>query len=491
MKHLSASLFFLALPLLARAQNSPGQSEFSTYAPAGPLDMVDLSTGNFRLNIPVLEVPGPEGSFALPLHYRAGIGLNQEASWVRLGWSLNAGAITRTINQFPDDANGEPLVLINKNPGRRGWSSNLGVLNLGWDSQDGHKGNIDLGVAAANWQGGSTGVSVAGLGYQQGKGVTLDPVQAVSTALTVVTAGTAGTISKALGVAGKAAATGVEVGFSAVVGVAVAQAVGNLTGPSSKAGGYTRVTQRFEKHGGLFTNYWIFIDNSSTQKMYGPLYFQNLGAGANPGAPEIKYGPKLYRGGTAAGQAGVFYAQEQNSTTSTSYRQEVSADVSLPVKPFDPYEKNNMRPLSVAYDNFTVSGPGVSGNIRPYRLDVGSVAFPRQMNDEHFKYNLVPFAQQRPEFIYEGSTSNTYEHPQRQPGPAGHQPAVERGPPGRERQATLRRRHPRAARPLRPEGRTAGPGSPGGVLHQRRNQPGRYRRAGCPGQVPELRRAGV
>ena len=43
---------------------------------------------------------------------------------------------------------------------------------------------------------------------------------------------------------------------------------------------------------------------------------------------------------------------------------------------------------------------------------MGSVAFPRQMNDEHFKYNLVPFAQQRAEFIYEGSASNTYEHPQ-------------------------------------------------------------------------------
>ena len=37
MKHLCASLFLLAPPLLARAQNSPGQSEFSPYTPAGPL----------------------------------------------------------------------------------------------------------------------------------------------------------------------------------------------------------------------------------------------------------------------------------------------------------------------------------------------------------------------------------------------------------------------------------------------------------------------
>ena len=411
MKHLSASLFLLALPLLARAQNSPGQSEFSTYAPAGPLDMVDMSTGNFRLNIPVLEVPGPEGSFALPLHYRAGIGLNQEASWVGLGWSLNAGAITRTINQFPDDANGEPLVLINKNPGRRGWSSNLGVLNLGWDSQTGHKGNVDIGVASTSWNNGFEGASVAGLGYQKGKGVTFDGLQFINAVILAATVGTSSGISATMGITNKAAATGVEIGISSAVGVGVAKGIGAFTNPSSKGGGYTRVAQRYD-HRGLYTNYWIFIDNNNVQKMYGPLYFQNLGAGASATAPERQYGPNIYRGGTAAGKAGVFYVLDQPSNSSTSYRQEVSADVSLFTNPFDDYQTNSLHQLDVTYDNFTVSGPGVSGNIRPYRLDVGSVAFPRQMNDEHFKYNLVPFAQQRPEFIYEGSVSNTYEHPQ-------------------------------------------------------------------------------
>ena len=377
--------------------------------------MVDLSTGNFRLNIPVLEVPGPEGSFALPLHYRAGIGLNQEASWVGLGWSLNAGAITRMVNQFPDDANGEPLVIINKNPITRGWYARKGLINLGWDQQAGHVGNVDIGVASVGWKNGLNSASVAGFGYEQGKGATFSVTQLAAAVATVVTVGTSSGISAAMGVSGKAAATGVEIGVGSATSVALAQGAGSFMGPSSKGGGYTRVTQNYEKKGfflGSYTNYWIFIDNSSTQKMYGPLYFQNLGAGANSGAVERGYGPNLYKGSTAAGKAGVFYSFEQNSTTGTSYRQEVSADVSLPVKPFDPYEKNNMRPLSVTYDNFTVSGPGVSGNIRPYRLDVGSVAFPRQMNDEHFKYNLVPFAQQRAEFIYEGSAANTYEHAQ-------------------------------------------------------------------------------
>ncbi|UYZ62538.1 hypothetical protein [Hymenobacter weizhouensis] len=52
---------FRRILLLTHAQNSSGQSEFNTYAPGGPLEMVDLSTGNFRLNLPVfrlLIVPG-------------------------------------------------------------------------------------------------------------------------------------------------------------------------------------------------------------------------------------------------------------------------------------------------------------------------------------------------------------------------------------------------------------------------------------------------
>jgi hypothetical protein len=44
--------------------------------------MVNLTTGDMTYNIPILDVPGPERSFSLPLTYRAGIRLEQEASWV-------------------------------------------------------------------------------------------------------------------------------------------------------------------------------------------------------------------------------------------------------------------------------------------------------------------------------------------------------------------------------------------------------------------------
>jgi YD repeat-containing protein len=62
-----------------------------------------MVTGDLTYNIPLLEVPGPAGSYPLSLSYHAGIMPGEEASWVGLGWTLNPGAITRSVNGFPDD----------------------------------------------------------------------------------------------------------------------------------------------------------------------------------------------------------------------------------------------------------------------------------------------------------------------------------------------------------------------------------------------------
>lgn len=53
-----------------------------------------------------MTVTGPNGeAFPLNLSYHAGIGVDQEASWVGLGWDLNTGEISRNINGVPDDWN--------------------------------------------------------------------------------------------------------------------------------------------------------------------------------------------------------------------------------------------------------------------------------------------------------------------------------------------------------------------------------------------------
>lgn len=86
------------------ASNSgPIAPEAASFEPVDAPDMVNLSTGDLSYVMPLLNVPSPEGGYPLALSYHAGIAMDQEASWVGLGWNLNPGAINRTISGVPDD----------------------------------------------------------------------------------------------------------------------------------------------------------------------------------------------------------------------------------------------------------------------------------------------------------------------------------------------------------------------------------------------------
>src|SRR3989344_3739077 len=63
----------------------------------------DLYTGDLGLNLPLLNVPGRSLDVPLSLTYSSGIRVDDEASWVGLGWNLGVGAITRAINNEADD----------------------------------------------------------------------------------------------------------------------------------------------------------------------------------------------------------------------------------------------------------------------------------------------------------------------------------------------------------------------------------------------------
>lgn len=67
--------------------------------------MVNLFTGDFSYNIPLLDVEG----YPVNLFYNAGIGMEQEASWVGLGWNLNPGVVERNLRGLPDDFKGDQI----------------------------------------------------------------------------------------------------------------------------------------------------------------------------------------------------------------------------------------------------------------------------------------------------------------------------------------------------------------------------------------------
>lgn len=103
--------FFLAVfsiellcPVAVQALTSgPSQPEITKFEPAGASDLVDLFTGDLKYNIPLLDV----GGYPINLSYQSGTGMEDEASWVGAGWSLNPGAINRAMRGLPDDFNGD------------------------------------------------------------------------------------------------------------------------------------------------------------------------------------------------------------------------------------------------------------------------------------------------------------------------------------------------------------------------------------------------
>ncbi len=72
--------------------------------------MVDGYTGDFHYSVPLLTVPGPNGeSVSIAANYRAGITVNQKASWIGLGWDYNPGEISRQVVNLPDDYDGREV----------------------------------------------------------------------------------------------------------------------------------------------------------------------------------------------------------------------------------------------------------------------------------------------------------------------------------------------------------------------------------------------
>ncbi|MGE0562545.1 MAG: hypothetical protein AB7O47_12070 [Flavobacteriales bacterium] len=81
------------------AQDNNGQSPAMQLA-----NHVNPFTGDFNYSIPLVGISGPNGeSFPLNLNYAGGIKVDQQASWVGLGWDLNIGEINRQVNGVPDD----------------------------------------------------------------------------------------------------------------------------------------------------------------------------------------------------------------------------------------------------------------------------------------------------------------------------------------------------------------------------------------------------
>ena len=100
-------LFQIIYPTAAFAlTGGPSQPETQSFTPAGVTDLVDPFSGDFSYNIPLMDV----GGYPIGLSYSSGISMEQEASWVGLGWNINPGVISRNVRGIPDDFKGDEVV---------------------------------------------------------------------------------------------------------------------------------------------------------------------------------------------------------------------------------------------------------------------------------------------------------------------------------------------------------------------------------------------
>lgn len=84
----------------------PSQPEMTAFKSVGSDNMVSPFTGDFSYNLPLLDV----GGYPINMFYNSGITMDQEASWVGLGWNINPGTITRNMRGLPDDFNGSDKI---------------------------------------------------------------------------------------------------------------------------------------------------------------------------------------------------------------------------------------------------------------------------------------------------------------------------------------------------------------------------------------------
>ncbi|MCK4662468.1 MAG: hypothetical protein KAT68_06365, partial [Bacteroidales bacterium] len=109
MKKIILPLSILLLTVISlKSQNAGISPSPNSSALCSSVSSVNLYTGVPSINLPLYKLQTKEFSLPISLSYNAsGIKVEQVASWVGLGWSLNAGGVvTRVVNGSPDDVRG-------------------------------------------------------------------------------------------------------------------------------------------------------------------------------------------------------------------------------------------------------------------------------------------------------------------------------------------------------------------------------------------------
>ena len=394
--------------LLAIA-NQVVQPEFASYEDFNSPDMVNLITGDFTYNIPVLNVPSPEGGYQVSLAYHAGIQTEEESSWVGLGWNLNPGAMVRNLNQHPDDYSGEVVDTKVTNPGGTGWIKSVPYGVATYDSETGYGGAVNFaGIVDISYGDGHETVGISPIGLKIKDGITWSwdaeymAQSLTSIGMNYILSG----FSAENG--GQATSIGVQAGMMALNGYITSK--NSPASNSTYASGAYKLNVRTSANPfDPDTEYNWYLNGTTSISKYGTLYLGEMPTSTSIWGPEWRI--TAHNSDYSSVGAGTFPNQARFYALSHS-----TPGWSVPTSDMHVYydgsnygESNN--PHNLSYDDFVVHGPGVSGVIKPYREDIGSLSNPVVDKQFHYCYFGPRFKEKtnyKVQFKYDGDISNSY-----------------------------------------------------------------------------------
>ncbi|HEY0611464.1 MAG TPA: hypothetical protein VGD35_17455, partial [Chitinophaga sp.] len=366
----------------------PTQPESQAFQSVNNDNMVDLFSGDLSYSVPLLDV----GGYPVAIGYNSGITMDQEASWVGLGWNINPGTITRNMRGLPDDFNGASDSIIktasvkeNKTIGVTAGADfelagfpltlgvSLGVLHnnyRGWGMESGISAGINSGASSAGTLAG--GLSLTSSSQN---GVSLSPSLSYSLAENDAKekGGFGGSVSTGLSYNTRSGMKALQ--FSAgVTQTYKQQTVAKATGEAAKR------TQPSGQSMGLFSSNLSFAYPAFTPTISLPytsyLYTVTLKTGG-----EIKVGhPSLFISGYVSKQyiadedkrmriPAFGYLNYQNAAGNPGVLLDFNREKEMAYR--EKPEIPNIAIPSYTYDVFSMSGEGTGGSFRAYRSDIG------------------------------------------------------------------------------------------------------------------------
>jgi hypothetical protein len=362
----------------------PSQPESQSFSSVNANNMVDLFSGDFNYNIPLLDV----GGYPVNIAYHSGITMDEEASWVGLGWNINPGSITRNMRGVPDDFNGgaDTMKKVSSIKPNKNWGVTLGAdIEL--------FGLSTVTKTKASTKAGSIGVSYGifhntynGWGIEHAINASLNvgskSFGSLTAGLSITNNSQNGiTINPSLGYQYKLQNQNDDVVGSA--GVSVSAPYNSRTGLKAIQLG-ANVSPRFLSgvplNGGL-TFAWPTYSPTITMPMTSYNYSATIkigfeAKGVDPNIYISGYGGNEYvaPADTSVNIPVFGYLNYQGLVANRDALSDFNREKELIYreKPAIPH----IAVPSYTYDVFSMSGEGTGGSFRPYRGDIGFIADP-------------------------------------------------------------------------------------------------------------------